>query len=115
MTLAHLRRTLRIRPWAWLLVLAVWLPAAQWVAATHVLVHLQAARSADRGDVGLAAGCDLCVAAAAVTGSAPAPAAPVAALPVLPPQAQPGPVAARPPFLLPLLAYRSRAPPLPHA
>jgi hypothetical protein len=114
MTLADLRCTLRTRPWAWLLVLAVWLPAAQWEAATHALVHLQAAKAVDGKDAGLAASCDLCVVAAAVAGSAPAP-APVAALPVLPPEVQPAPAPVAAPLLLALLAYRSRAPPLPYA
>ncbi|MDB5857584.1 MAG: hypothetical protein JWQ76_1273 [Ramlibacter sp.] len=113
MTLATLRRTLRTRPWAWLLVLAIWLPAAQWAAATHALVHLTAAKSVDRNDGGLPASCDLCVIAVAVMGSAPAP-APVAALPALPPAAQREPATAEPLFLIALLAYRSRAPPLPY-
>jgi hypothetical protein len=54
------------------------------------------------------------VVAAAVTASAPAP-APVAALPVQRSQARPATVPAEAPFLLALLAYRSRAPPLLHA
>ncbi|NML42187.1 hypothetical protein HHL11_00400 [Ramlibacter sp. G-1-2-2] len=112
MTLAAFRRNLRHRPWAWLLVLALWLPAAQWASATHALLHLHAAASATDRDtpLHLPSSCDLCVVAAAVGGAAPAPAA-FAVLPVPLPEAQPQAPAAQVLRAVDLPAYRSRAPP----
>lgn len=111
MLFVRLRSLVRCRPWAWLLALALWLPAAQWAAATHFLVHLQQASHAHEG-VPAKAPCD--VAAAALNAFAPGsadlahlPDAPPHALSVLPP--------AEAPASAPVLAYRSRAPPASHA
>ncbi|MVQ28628.1 hypothetical protein [Ramlibacter pinisoli] len=116
MTLAAFRRTLRSHPLGWLLVLALWLPAAQWAAATHALLHLQSASAgSDRqAPAHLPIQCDLCAVAAVVGGAAPASAAP-AALPPAPPLAQPSFQPAPAPRPVAIAAYRSRAPPLPHA
>jgi hypothetical protein len=120
MAFAVLRSAARTR-FAWLLALAFWLPVAQWSAATHALLHLQAGTSRqavtdeDRQQPAQQPGpCDLCVVAAAIGGAAPLPAAPVT--PVL--QAAGEAVADLPlPSLAaaPVLAYRSRAPPSLHA
>jgi hypothetical protein len=112
MSLAAVRRMLRTSRLSWLLVLALWLPVAQWTAAMHVLVHLQEADNGhDGGHDGLAA-CD--VAAASLHAAAPPPPLP-AAPPADSPRARyqalaPGIGPAHSP-----LPYRSRAPPLPHA
>ena len=118
MAFAVLRSAARTR-FAWLLALALWLPVAQWCAATHALLHLQAnstqtASGEERQQPAQQPGpCDLCVVAASIGGAAPLPAA--AEVPVL--QAT-GEAAADlplpPPAAAPILAYRSRAPPSLH-
>jgi hypothetical protein len=105
-----LRRLLRTSRLTWLLVLALWLPAAQCLAATHILAHLQQV-APDTHPGGLAA-CDVAVASLQAT-APPATVAPAlcAVLPRVSPAAHAtGIAAAGAP-----LAYCSRAPPLPHA
>lgn len=109
------RRSIRPRHVAWLLALVLWLPVAQWAAATHALLHLHASVNDQRDPPAhLPQGCDTCVVAAVIGGGAPLPAAlpPVFA----PPQrhAQPLSPAQHSARETALLAYRSRAPPLPH-
>lgn len=116
MALTPFRRRARPHRLAWLLALALWLPVAQWAAATHALLHLHASVSDERDPPAhLPQSCDTCVVAAVIGGGAPLPAT-APALPAMPPcHAQPLPPAeagVRDPLLL---AYRSRAPPLPHA
>ena len=116
MPIASVRRLLhRRRSLAWLLALVLWLPVAQWAAATHALLHLPAATLND-GDrpAHLPGSCNTCVVAAAVLGAAPgaefdAPPPPAAA--------QSQPLAPHAVFVpLPQRApYHSRAPPLLHA
>lgn len=116
MGLASFRRLIRSRHLAWLLALALWLPAAQWAAATHALLHLHAAVSNDVEQPGhLPDSCDTCVVAAAFLGAAPGVEFTPPPLPPRPPQAQPQ--AGTPAFhpQASAAAYRSRAPPLPHA
>lgn len=100
---------------AWLLALALWLPAAQLVATAHAFRHLHAISVPDRSpDEPLPAACDLCVVAAAITAAAP----PAAALPVLPPalpHAQPAAPIPAGERVAASTPYRSRAPPFPHA
>ena len=112
MVIAAFRSTSRTRPVAWLLALALWLPAAQWAAATHALLHLDASAGASREQpADLPAGCDLCVVAAAIGGAAPPSGA---ALPLFSPvpAAQPSErnVVAR--AAAPAHPYQSRAPPV---
>jgi hypothetical protein len=115
-----LSSTTRARRFAWLLVLSLCLPLAQWKAATHALLHLSAGVTTAAGEkrnlpVPLPDACELCVVAAAVGagGAPPAPVAPfIAALPAhAAPRVTVTLVADGEPFL----SYRSRAPPLPHA
>ncbi|MDB5897309.1 MAG: hypothetical protein JWP22_1599 [Ramlibacter sp.] len=115
MNLASLRRLLASRRGAWLLAWALCLPVAQWATATHALLHLQSV-AAERGDkpAPLPVNCDLCVAAAAIGGAAPLPPPPALA-PILLPHAQAMAPALPEHFLAFARAYRSRAPPLPHA
>ena len=115
MTFASFRSLLRSRHLGWVLAFALWLPAAQWAAATHALLHLGAA-TAERGEppAHLPSSCDTCVVAAAIGGAAPV-AEVVAALPPRLPVAQPPASVVRSHPLAPAAAYRSRAPPLPHA
>ncbi|MEJ8840590.1 hypothetical protein [Ramlibacter sp. AN1133] len=116
MPIATVRRLLsRRRSLAWLLALVLWLPVAQWVAATHSLLHLPTATADDSERAAHPPGsCNTCVVAAAMLGAAPACefGAP-AAQPLR--HAQPPTVPA--PFLpLPQRPpYHSRAPPLLHA
>jgi hypothetical protein len=120
MAFAVLRSAARTR-FAWLLALAFWLPVAQWSAATHALLHLQAgtgtqaASGEDRQQPAQQPGpCDLCVVAAAIGGAAPLPAAPE--VPVLQAAGEAAADLSLPPLAAaPVLAYRSRAPPSPHA
>jgi hypothetical protein len=116
MTLASLRRNLHSRhALAWVLLLALWLPAAQWAAAAHALFHLQGsvAHNVER-PAHLPSPCDTCIVAAALGGAAPATEA-HAPLPPDLPQAAPQPPATS--FVLPAppAPYRSRAPPFLHA
>jgi hypothetical protein len=121
MEFAAFRSAVRTRRFAWLLALALWLPVAQWSAATHALLHLHAATgtqgAADderRQPAQLPGPCDLCVVAAAIGGAAPLPDA--ASVPVT--QVAGDPPVHRPAsalFPAPALAYRSRAPPALHA
>ena len=111
MVLASFRSALRTRPFAWLLALALWLPAAQWAAATHALLHLDASAGQSREQPAhLPGACDLCVVAVAVGGAAPPSGA---ALPLLAPApaAQPSDrdVVAR--AAASAHPYQSRAPP----
>ena len=103
------------RSWAWLLAFALWLPAAQWAAATHTLLHLHAAVSGEpEPATALPDACELCVVAAAVAGGAPA--TDPAALPASPaPQPQPSWTELAWPGPPAPLPYLTRAPPPPHA
>jgi hypothetical protein len=120
MAFAVLRSAARTR-FAWLLALAFWLPVAQWSAATHALLHLQAGSSRqaaaeqDRQQPAQQSGpCDLCVVAAAIGGAAPLPTA--AVTPVLQAAGEAAADRPLPPLAAhPVLAYRSRAPPSLHA
>lgn len=98
------------RHFAWLLALALWVPVAQWVAATHLLVHLQEALAAAEPEPDGLSACDTCVVAAALHAAAPPPATAPASPPpearVLRLPATTADVAAATP-----LGYRSRAPP----
>lgn len=108
--LQHLRR----QPLTWLLAFVLWLPAAQWFAAVHVLEHLhEAATTVDVEPKGLTA-CDTCVVAAALQAAAPVPQVAPPALPALA-HAGPATLATAQVAAAPALPYRSRAPPLPHA
>jgi len=104
----------RFRPFAWLLLaFALWLPAAQWVAATHAQRHLHQ----DAGDgyeppAQLPGYCGVCLDAAAIGGAAPLPASPPAP-PTLPPHAPPLVALAEGLDAEPSLPYSSRAPPFP--
>jgi len=121
MEFAALRSAARTRRFAWLLALALWLPVAQWTAATHALLHLHPATGSQgtadderRQPAQLPGPCDLCVVAAAIGGAAPlaaAPSMPVAQVAGDPPAYRP----ALAPLAAPALAYRSRAPPALHA
>ena len=98
---------------AWLLWLGLLLPVAQLAAATHALSHARQASSRDEPgpQAPHLVHCDLCLAAAAIGGAAPAADAPTLA---------PSPFDASPPSAVvheprataALLAYRSRAPPV---
>jgi hypothetical protein len=115
MVLASLRRLIAARQLAWLLAFALWLPLAQWLAATHALLHLHAsvAEEADR-PAHLPESCDTCVVAATLAGAAPAVDCP-AVLPRRGARVQP---LAPAPGELPQshrAGYRSRAPPFLHA
>src|SRR4051812_3940192 len=111
MNLASVRRLLASRRCAWILAWALCLPLAQLATSLHALQHLRTVAAESRDTQGpLPLACDLCVAAAAIGGGAPVPAAPTHFIALLP---QPAPQAAvvaqrrapRPPF------YSSRPPP----
>jgi hypothetical protein len=100
------------RRFAWLLWLGLLLPVAQAAAACHALAHVSGAANGqgDGKQAPPAGHCDLCLAAAAISGSAP-PGEPPAVLPAtirheLPPA---GLVVGW--LALPVRAYLSRAPP----
>jgi hypothetical protein len=96
--------SVRCRRFAWLLALALWLPVAQWVAATHFLQHLHTSAGDEREQPAqLPASCETHLIAAAISGGAP------------PPHALPQVAVADGVATPPYLPYRSRAPPLPHA
>jgi hypothetical protein len=119
MPLACFRRMIRSGHFAWLLALVLWLPAAQWAAASHALLHLQSASqpSPDNDNdrpAHLAAACGTCLVAAGLGCAAP-PSNPQATLLPRPPVAQPLAPAALVVALAPPASYRSRAPPLTHA
>lgn len=112
MVLAQLRSVVRSRRFAWLLALALWLPVAQWAAATHALLHLhESVTLADDPAPPVPGACDFCVVAAALGSGAPAPQVALhfggAA-----PQAQPAWHVAALPDRAPDLPYLTRAPPL---
>lgn len=116
MPLAAFRSLLRNHRFGWVLALALWLPVAQWAAATHTLLHLHASVSDAQRDPAphLPVSCDLCVVAAALGNVAPGPAAmphapdlSLGRAPVFLPPAQH--------FAAPARFYASRAPPLLHA
>jgi hypothetical protein len=114
MVLPQLRSAVRNRRFAWLLALALWLPVAQWAAATHALLHLHdsvTANAADDPAVDLPGACDLCVVAAALGSGAPAPQA-APAFGAAPPAVRPAWHVAALPELAPALPYLTRAPPL---
>lgn len=116
MAFASIRTALRGRRLAWLLALALWLPVAQWAAATHALLHLHGSVVASGGAADDPAGhlpgsCELCVVAAALGAGAPASASPLP-FPALAPAAPPAWRDAPAPGQRPALAYLSRAPPL---
>ena len=116
MILASVRRLLATRRCAWLLAWTLCLPLAQVATMAHALQHLRAVAAEERdapAQLPLAA-CDLCLAAAAIGGAAPLPAAPVQ-VPTAPPHAQPEAPAAEAPLVAPPSFYASRAPPLLHA
>jgi hypothetical protein len=73
------------RRFAWLLWLALLLPVAQAAAACHALSHVgDSSRSEGNGKQAPHAGhCDLCLAAAAIAGTAPQAAPPAFVLPAL--------------------------------
>jgi hypothetical protein len=115
MNLASFRRLLASRRCAWLLAWALCLPVAQWATATHALLHLQPAGAVnDDKPAQLPVNCDICVVGAAIGGAAPLPTPPALA-PILLPHAQAMAPALPQHFLAFARAYRSRAPPLPHA
>jgi hypothetical protein len=100
------------RRFAWLLWLGLLLPVAQLAAATHALSHARVASSRDESSPPAPhlVPCDLCLAAAAIGGAAPA-AAPALLAPVSF-DASPARVdILGPRATAPLLAHRSRAPP----
>jgi len=109
-SLVHRRRSL-----AWLLALLLWLPVAQWAAASHALLHV-AASAADNGErpAHLPASCETCVVAAAISGAAPTSPPAIAILPRLHHATPPAPVEPGA-WLLFAAHYRSRAPPSLHA
>jgi hypothetical protein len=109
-TLLHRRRSV-----AWLLALLLWLPVAQWAAASHALLHLPgtAADGSER-PAHLPGSCATCIVAAAIGGAAPHSPPAITLLPAADdalPQA-PVPTDA---VLLFAAPYRSRAPPSLHA
>lgn len=110
-----LLQSLRSRRLAWLLALSLWLPVAQWASATHALLHLHASISDERDAViDLPGACELCVVAAVVSGGSPLP---TPAAFTFPAAVSPAPAVdiRLPVARLPVLAYRSRAPPALHA
>jgi hypothetical protein len=116
MSFASVRRLLhRPRSLAWLLALALWLPVAQWSAATHALLHLPSA-AADDGErpAHLPGSCKACVVAATIGGAAPQSPSVFAILPRLPRAHPPAPGEAGS-FQHRAAPYRSRAPPSLHA
>jgi hypothetical protein len=116
MNLASMRRLLASRRCAWLLAWALCLPLAQAATMAHALQHLRAVAAQERdtpAQLPLAA-CDLCLAAAAIGGAAPAPA--VQALPTLQlPHAAPVAVPVTHARTQAPCFYCTRAPPLLHA
>lgn len=116
MVLQALRSAVRSRRFAWLLALALWLPAAQWAAATHALLHLHDSVVVDHeagGDPAahLPGNCDLCIVAAAL-GSGAAATEGLQAFAQTVPAARPAWHAVAAPAGPPALPYRSRAPPV---
>jgi hypothetical protein len=115
MGLARVRRLITSRRLGWVLAFALWLPMAQWAAATHTLLHLHASVAEDgEQPAHLPESCESCVVAATLLAAAPG----VAPGPRLPPPAP----AAQPPRQRAVLpprpertAYDSRAPPYLHA
>jgi hypothetical protein len=115
MGFAALRSQLRSHRFAWLLALLLWLPVAQWAAATHALLHLHASVSDERElPAHLPGSCDLCVVAAVVGGAAPLPEAPAAHVAAIE-QVRPQSVRAAAVLAAPAVPYQSRAPPSLHA
>ncbi|MEJ6001428.1 hypothetical protein [Paucibacter soli] len=99
---------------AWLLWLAMLLPLAQSTASWHRYSHgVQTGLAQDEGkQAGHAAGCELCLSAAALSGaSLPTSKSPLALLALA--HALPLPLRAGFGCARPTLAYRSRAPPVP--
>ena len=116
MNLASVRRLLASRHCAWLLAWALCLPLAQAATMAHALQHLRAVAAEERdtpAQLPLAA-CDLCLAAAAIGGAAPAPAVHALASFELP-HAAPLAVPLTHAPVQPPCFYCSRAPPLLHA
>ncbi len=105
------RHALLHRRFAWLLWLALVLPVAQVLAVDHALSHVGAGRDVDGKQAPHGAHCDLCLAAAAVTGGAPLATPPV----WVPPAGHTGLPTAAVGGVLAVLAvrtYLSRAPPV---
>ena len=112
MDLARLRAHAHKR-FAWLLALALLLPAAQTFAALHVLSHVQTAR-ADTADVTHLVGqkvCDVCLVAMAIAGGAPSVES-FNYLQIAGPDTAPRAEWFHAFFAVPAQAYESRAPPL---
>ena len=111
MVLENVRRLLRSRGPAWLLAWALCLPFAQWVSATHALLHLHSVAVDDRdAPAQMPAFCDTCVVAATIGGAAPLP---LVDLPVAVPFAHAKPQAWRSalPYSTSFPSFRARAPP----
>jgi hypothetical protein len=100
------------RRFAWLLWLGLLLPVAQAAAACHALAHVRGVANDESDDrqAPPAGHCDLCLAAAAISGSAP-PAEPPAVLPAAIRHELPPAGLAVGWLALPVRAYLSRAPP----
>jgi hypothetical protein len=112
MALTAIRRLLRRRSSiAWLLALVLWLPVAQWAAASHALLHLSgtAADGSER-PAHLPGSCGTCIVAAAIGGAAPQSPPAITFLPA-PGHALPHPPLPPGAVLLFAAPYRSRAPP----
>lgn len=115
MAFATIRRLIRSRQARWLLVLALaWLPAAQWAASAHALLHLRGVSTSDTPGH-LPAACELCLVAASIGGGGAPPAQ--VTTPLSPPAPQVLDAEPASPFVSIAAAarYHSRAPPLPHA
>src|SRR5437763_7718998 len=96
MNLASVRRLLASRRCAWMLVWALFLPLAQLATSVHALQHVRTVAAESRDKQGpLPVACDLCVAAAALGGGAPAPAAHTQFIALLPQPAPEAPVVAQ--------------------
>ena len=97
--------------WAWALLLALLLPLAQGVAASHAVTHHGTpAQQRDAAPSALDAHCTLCLIAAPVGAGALPSAAPTSAAPAAA-HVAPQTAAAIQRAIAPALAYRSRAPP----
>ena len=105
-------RRIAVGRFAWLLWLGLLLPMAQLAAATHALSHARAESSRDEPNPQAPhlVHCDLCLAAAAIGGAAPAASTATFVVPSLP-ASLPRDVVADPLSTATSLAYRSRAPP----
>ena len=97
--------------WVWMLLLALWLPLAQGVAAAHAISHLGTpTQQRDAAPSALDAHCAQCLIAASVGAGALPSAAPAVAVPHAV-HAAPQAAAIAEPASTRALGYRSRAPP----